>query len=39
MTGGGTGACLQTYESGGLGEGWSDAMAEYGYPHRFGEVL
>lgn len=29
MIGGGTGACLQTTESGGLGEGWSDAMAEW----------
>jgi extracellular elastinolytic metalloproteinase len=29
MTGGGTGRCLQTTEAGGLGEGWSDAMAEY----------
>ena len=29
MTGGGTGRCLQTLEAGGLGEGWSDAMAEY----------
>ncbi|KAJ3517104.1 hypothetical protein NLJ89_g721 [Agrocybe chaxingu] len=27
MTGGGTGRCLQTVESGGLGEGWSDALA------------
>ncbi|KAG8806108.1 hypothetical protein FRC19_007460 [Serendipita sp. 401] len=29
MTGGGTGACLQTTESRGLGEGWSDAFAEW----------
>ncbi|KAJ7828734.1 Fungalysin metallopeptidase-domain-containing protein [Mycena olivaceomarginata] len=29
MTGGGTGRCLQIVESGGLGEGWSDAMAEW----------
>ncbi|KZV97396.1 putative extracellular elastinolytic metallo proteinase precursor [Exidia glandulosa HHB12029] len=29
MVGGGTGACLQTTEAGGLGEGWSDAMAEW----------
>ncbi|TCD67860.1 hypothetical protein EIP91_011857 [Steccherinum ochraceum] len=29
MTGGGTGRCLQTTESGGMGEGWSDAMAEW----------
>ncbi|KDN38736.1 hypothetical protein RSAG8_09286, partial [Rhizoctonia solani AG-8 WAC10335] len=28
MTGGGTGGCLQTTEAGGLGEGWSDAMAD-----------
>jgi extracellular elastinolytic metalloproteinase len=27
MTGGGTGSCLQTNEAGGMGEGWSDAMA------------
>ncbi|KAJ3517106.1 hypothetical protein NLJ89_g723 [Agrocybe chaxingu] len=27
MTGGGTARCLQTTESGGLGEGWSDAFA------------
>ncbi|KAJ7258547.1 hypothetical protein C8J57DRAFT_1472279 [Mycena rebaudengoi] len=26
MTGGGTGACLQTMETGGMGEGWSDAL-------------
>lgn len=29
MTGGGTGSCLQTTEAGGMGEGWSDAMAEW----------
>ncbi|KAJ7703689.1 Fungalysin metallopeptidase-domain-containing protein [Mycena rosella] len=29
MTGGGTGACLQSTEAGGMGEGWSDAMAEW----------
>ncbi|KAJ7282429.1 Fungalysin metallopeptidase-domain-containing protein [Mycena rebaudengoi] len=29
MTGGGTARCLQTAESAGLGEGWSDAMAEW----------
>ncbi|KAF9460273.1 Fungalysin metallopeptidase-domain-containing protein [Collybia nuda] len=29
MTGGGTGRCLQTVEAGGMGEGWSDAMAEW----------
>ncbi|KAF8886738.1 Fungalysin metallopeptidase-domain-containing protein [Infundibulicybe gibba] len=29
LTGGGTGACLQTTEAGGLGEGWSDAMADW----------
>lgn len=29
MTGGGTGRCLQTNEAGGMGEGWSDAFAEY----------
>ncbi|KAJ7479620.1 Fungalysin metallopeptidase-domain-containing protein [Mycena latifolia] len=29
MTGGGTAACLQSLEAGGLGEGWSDAMAEW----------
>ncbi|CAE6483433.1 unnamed protein product [Rhizoctonia solani] len=28
MTGGGTGQCLQTMEAGGMGEGWSDAMAD-----------
>lgn len=28
MTGGGTGQCLQTTEAGGMGEGWSDAMAD-----------
>lgn len=28
LTGGGTGACLQTNEAGGMGEGWSDAMAD-----------
>ncbi|KAF9456507.1 Fungalysin metallopeptidase-domain-containing protein [Collybia nuda] len=27
ITGGGTGRCLQTTEAGGMGEGWSDAMA------------
>ncbi|KAJ7165457.1 Fungalysin metallopeptidase-domain-containing protein [Mycena crocata] len=29
MTGGGSAACLQSLEAGGLGEGWSDAMAEW----------
>ncbi|KAF8056609.1 Fungalysin metallopeptidase-domain-containing protein [Lyophyllum atratum] len=29
MTGGGSGRCLQTTEAGGMGEGWSDAMAEW----------
>ncbi|KAF5344346.1 hypothetical protein D9758_013266 [Tetrapyrgos nigripes] len=29
MTGGGTGRCLQTTEAGGMGEGWSDAVAEW----------
>ncbi|KAF6746342.1 metalloprotease [Ephemerocybe angulata] len=29
MTGGGTARCLQTTEAGGMGEGWSDAMAEW----------
>ncbi|KAJ7663453.1 Fungalysin metallopeptidase-domain-containing protein [Mycena rosella] len=29
LTGGGTGACLQTTEAGGMGEGWSDAMADW----------
>jgi hypothetical protein len=29
MTGGGTGRCLQTTEAGGMGEGWSDAFAEF----------
>jgi len=29
MTGGGTGRCLQTLEAGGMGEGWSDAMANW----------
>ncbi|KAK0185335.1 Fungalysin metallopeptidase-domain-containing protein [Armillaria mellea] len=29
LTGGGTATCLQTLESAGLGEGWSDAMAEW----------
>ncbi|KIY70976.1 hypothetical protein CYLTODRAFT_419252 [Cylindrobasidium torrendii FP15055 ss-10] len=29
LTGGGTGRCLQTTESGGLGEGWSDAVADW----------
>jgi extracellular elastinolytic metalloproteinase len=29
MTGGGTARCLQGIEAGGMGEGWSDAMAEY----------
>lgn len=28
MTGGGNADCLQSTESAGLGEGWSDAMAE-----------
>lgn len=35
MTGGGTGRCLQTLEAAGMGEGWSDAYAEYvhiGFP-------
>ncbi|KAI0315941.1 Fungalysin metallopeptidase-domain-containing protein [Amylostereum chailletii] len=29
LTGGGTGACLQTTEAGGMGEGWSDAFADW----------
>ncbi|KAL0062592.1 hypothetical protein AAF712_010526 [Marasmius tenuissimus] len=29
MTGGGTARCLQTLEAGGLGEGWSDAVADW----------
>ncbi|KAL1740948.1 Fungalysin metallopeptidase-domain-containing protein [Schizophyllum fasciatum] len=29
LTGGGTARCLQTNEAGGMGEGWSDAMAEW----------
>ncbi|TFK72838.1 hypothetical protein BDN72DRAFT_855212 [Pluteus cervinus] len=29
MTGGGTGRCLQTTESGGMGEGWGDALADW----------
>ncbi|KAI9434877.1 Fungalysin metallopeptidase-domain-containing protein [Lactarius indigo] len=29
MTGGGTGSCLQTTEAGGMGEGWSDTMADW----------
>jgi extracellular elastinolytic metalloproteinase len=29
MTGGGTGRCLSTKESAALGEGWSDAFAEF----------
>ncbi|KAG2012836.1 extracellular elastinolytic metalloproteinase [Coprinopsis cinerea AmutBmut pab1-1] len=29
LTGGGTASCLQTTESRGLGEGWSDALAEW----------
>ncbi|KAG5653645.1 hypothetical protein H0H81_011747 [Sphagnurus paluster] len=29
MTGGGTGRCLQSVEAGGMGEGWSDALAEW----------
>jgi extracellular elastinolytic metalloproteinase len=29
MIGGGTGKCLQTNEAAGLGEGWSDALADW----------
>ncbi|KAF9486176.1 hypothetical protein BDN70DRAFT_988183 [Pholiota conissans] len=29
LTGGGTGRCLQTTEAGGMGEGWSDALASW----------
>ncbi|KAJ6579478.1 metalloprotease [Mycena vulgaris] len=29
MTGGGTGRCLQVPESGGMGEGWSDAFSDW----------
>ena len=29
MLGGSPGRCLQTTEAGGMGEGWSDAFAEY----------
>ena len=35
LTGGGTGRCLQGNESRGLGEGWSDAMAEYATSSMF----
>ncbi|CAE6394155.1 unnamed protein product [Rhizoctonia solani] len=28
LTGGGTGTCLRTTEAGGMGEGWSDALAD-----------
>ncbi|KAI0826421.1 Fungalysin metallopeptidase-domain-containing protein [Irpex lacteus] len=31
LVGGGTASCLQTLEAGGLGEGWSDAMADWVY--------
>ncbi|KAG8762487.1 hypothetical protein FRC12_009015 [Ceratobasidium sp. 428] len=29
LTGGGSGRCLQTTEAGGMGEGWSDALADW----------
>ena len=29
LTGGGTATCLQTTEAGGMGEGWSDVMADW----------
>ncbi|KAF9265690.1 metallo proteinase 10 [Marasmius fiardii PR-910] len=29
MTGGGTGRCLQSLQAGGMGEGWSDAVANW----------
>ncbi|KAG7097960.1 hypothetical protein E1B28_005271 [Marasmius oreades] len=29
MTGGGTGECLQSLEAGGMGEGWSDIVADW----------
>lgn len=29
LTGGGTGRCLQTVEAQGMGEGWSDAVADW----------
>ncbi|KAG7087167.1 hypothetical protein E1B28_013147 [Marasmius oreades] len=29
MTGGGTGRCLQSLQAGGMGEGWSDAVADW----------
>ncbi|QRV93969.1 extracellular metalloproteinase MEP [Ceratobasidium sp. AG-Ba] len=29
LTGGGTGSCLGTTEAGGMGEGWSDALADW----------
>ncbi|KAJ7110217.1 Fungalysin metallopeptidase-domain-containing protein [Mycena crocata] len=38
MTGGGTGRCLQTTEAGGMGEGWSDTMAECVFLPAFGAV-
>ncbi|KAJ8495564.1 hypothetical protein ONZ45_g12819 [Pleurotus djamor] len=38
MTGGGTGRCLQTTEAAGMGEGWSDAMAEW-TEHKSAEIL
>ncbi|KAG6899570.1 hypothetical protein C0993_009149 [Termitomyces sp. T159_Od127] len=38
MTGGGTGRCLQTLEAGGMGEGWSDAMAKYVFQSKSEKV-
>lgn len=31
LVGGGTASCIQTLEARGLGEGWSDAIAEYAH--------
>ncbi|KAF9524009.1 metalloprotease MEP2 [Crepidotus variabilis] len=39
MTGGGTGRCLQTLEARGLGEGWSDAMADWTQQQRSARVV
>jgi len=33
LTGGGTARCLQTTEAGGMGEGWSDAVAKLVFFH------
>ncbi|KAG8743260.1 hypothetical protein FRC10_012304 [Ceratobasidium sp. 414] len=39
LTGGGTGSCLGTTEAGGMGEGWSDAFADWSEQESAADAL